>query len=244
MGNGQLDSGAKEGRDMSATLKKVSILIPTMFDSRFIIELCVGSIRTRTDYPDYQLIVCDSGADEPTRAYLQELSRNGIIRLIATTDWQRPKDDLVAAVDTDYYVLMHDDIQITRSDWLARRMNLMNRHPRNAIVGTVVKNYRRTARFFPLGLLVKTAASRALGLVWGKQPDKGYDTGALAYQKFCAQDEYRYVPYKTSRDIRHFSEMTWPKYHTPQDYPGLDKKLQERQQKMEYIRKVIEKEKY
>ena len=217
----------------------VSILIPTMFDSRYIIELCVKSIQKNTDYPHYQIIICDSGADEVTKQYLRALEEKQEIRLIQATDWQRPKDDLVKAVDSEYYILMHDDIQILKKDWLTRRLTIMQNNLQNAIVGTIVRNYNNTKRFFPLGLLVKTEISRKLNLVWGKQPDKGFDTGALAYHKFFSQTEYTFIPYKVSRDIKHFSDMTWPKYNTKETCAELDIKLKERDNKIKHIQQIL-----
>lgn len=220
---------------------KVSILIPTMFDSRYIIELCIKSIKKNTDYSDYKIIVCDNGADSETRQYLQRLTTEGEIQLIETTDWKRPKDDLVKAVDTEYYVIMHDDIRILRKDWLRKRMALMAKNPSNAIVGTVLKNYSKTKRFFPLGILVKAEVSRKLDLKWGKYPEKGFDTGAIAYNKFFSQDKFKFVPYKTTRDIYHFACMTWPKYNTEENCPGVTKKVKERDEKIKLIRDILNK---
>ncbi|MCE5335331.1 MAG: glycosyltransferase family 2 protein [Desulfobacteraceae bacterium] len=220
----------------------VSILIPTMFDSRYVIELCIRSIFKYTHHPDFQIIVCDAGIDKSTHEYLSELEESGKIKLITATDAQRPKDDLVRAVDTDYYVLMHDDIRIMKMTWLENRLHLMNKNPANAIVGSIVKNYGYAgncrSRFFPLGMLVKTAASRELNLVWGKQP--GFDTGAIAYQTFFQQSKYKFASYKPSKDIYHFAEMTWPKYHTHQTYRNLDEKLNGIQQKMLKIKELLD----
>ena len=219
----------------------VSVLIPTMFDSRLIVELCVRSIQKRTDYPEVKIIVCDAGADEEAKAFLHELESEGSIRLIQATDWERPKDDLAAAVDTPYYVVMHDDCYVTDSRWLRRRMRLMLGDPRNAVVGTTLPNCYQPSltRFFPLGLLVKTDAAREMGLKWGKQVKEGFDTGALAYQKFLQQTKYRFVYYKTSRDTHHFSQMTWPKYQDA-TRPEIGKLLAERDAKIAKIKRMLE----
>ena len=140
----------------SQLLGRVSILIPTMFDSRYILELCLKTIEKYTDYFDYQVLVCDAGIDETASGYLKGLVQQGAVRLIKATDWQRPKDDLVRAVDTPYYILMHDDVQILKHGWLTRRMKLMQRNERNAVVGSIVKNYNsQKNRFFPLGYWLK-----------------------------------------------------------------------------------------
>lgn len=226
-------------------LGEVSILIPTMNDSRYIIELCLKSIQKNTNYKDYKIIVCDAGVDQETYNYLHNLAANGEINLIRATDNQRPKDDLAKAVNTDYYVIMHDDIQIRKKDWLTRRMQLMVRSKNNAIVGTIVHNFGRKAnRFFPLGLLVKTDIARKLDLKWGKQD--GFDTGTLAYNKFFSQNEYKFVNYNVARDIYHFMSMGWPKRKLGEKgmYPELEMILNDRNKKIIRIRKILETNSY
>lgn len=217
----------------------VTICIPTLFDSRYIIELCLKSILKYTTYPDYKIIVCDAGVDEETNDYLSQLD---FIKLIKATDWERPKDDLARAVDTEYYIIMHDDIRIFKYGWVQRRMDLMKKDPRNAIVGTAPND----KRFFPLGLLVKTDVASELGLVWGKQVEQGYDTGGLAYEKFAAQDKYKFVKYKFGTDIFHFAEMTWPKYKTEENYDKnkLGKLLTKRERNILKIREILENDAY
>lgn len=233
-------------RKKLAPMGNVSILVPTMFDSRYIIELCLKSIQRNTDYPHYQIVVCDNHTDELTHNYLVELASRGEIKLIESTDIERPKDDLVKAVDTEYYIIMHDDIMITRKDWLTKRMLLMNKDPKNAIVGTVANNFghKHIRRFFPLGLLVKTDVSRRLDLKWNKQP--GFDTGTLAYKTFFAQNEFKFVPYRVSRDIRHFSGLGWPKRKVflEGNTAYLDEKIKEREEKIRLIRRILETNSY
>jgi cellulose synthase/poly-beta-1,6-N-acetylglucosamine synthase-like glycosyltransferase len=224
------------------TLKgRVSILIPTAFDSRYIIELCLKSIQRNTDYPDYQVIVCDNHTDESTHNYLTELEQKDEIRLVKTTDIERPKDDLVRAVDTDYYVLMHDDIMIKKRDWLTKRMLFMNKDPRNAIIGTIAYNFgnKEIKRFFPLGLLVKTEVSCQLDLKWGKQ--QNFDTGSLAYKKFFSQNEFKFIPYRVSRDIHHFSSMGWTKRKIliEGSSPYLEEEIKKREMKILKIRNIL-----
>ena len=221
----------------------VSILIPTMFDSRYIMELCVKSIKRYTSYPDYKIIVADAGVDGETYEYLSQLED---IMLIKATDWMRPKDDLANAVDTEYYVIMHDDVRVVKDKWIENRLKLMNKNEKNAIVGTVTKNYGGDKRFFPLGLMVKTSVSLELGLKWGKQPDEGHDTGSLAYRFFSAQKKYKFVSYKFNKDIYHYSQMTWPKYKNESNYDKekLSKLMKERDEKLKEIRHLLDTDSY
>jgi len=223
---------------------EVSILIPTMFDSKDIIELCVKSIQKNTADVPYRIIICDAGADETARKYLEQLASSGQIELIQATDWQRPKDDLAAAARTPYYLIIHDDTYIKHRDWLRRRMDLMLSDERNAVVGITVPNYGdKGIRFFPLGMLVKRAAAEELDIKWGKQVEQGYDTGAIAYKQFMGQTKYRFVKYKPSRDIHHFSQMTWPVYKREMT-PEIVKLLAERDEKLKKIRHMLEYDEY
>jgi hypothetical protein len=221
----------------------VSILIPTMFDSRYVIEIAIKSIKRYTSYSDYKIIVADAGVDEETHAYLSGLND---ITFIKATDWMRPKDDLADAVDTDYYITMHDDVRVFKDKWIENRLKLMNKDDRNAIVGTVTKNYGKDKRFFPLGLMVKTSAARELGLKWGKQPDEGHDTGSLAYKTFSAQKKYKFVTYKFTKDIHHYAQMTWPKYKNESNYDKekLARLMKERDEKMREIRHLLDTDSY
>jgi len=224
---------------------KVSILIPTIHESRYTIELCLKSIRRHTVYPDYQIIVCDAGVDAPTRQFLEEEERAKNIRLIKAKDMERPKDDLVAVVDTPYYIIMHDDIMIRKAGWLTRRLALLLKNEKNAVVGSIVRDFDKSKkRFLPLALLVRTDVSRNLDLRWGKR-DK-YDTGGLAYQKFFSQKEYRFVPYPIARDIYHFAQMSWPrqKKHKDQVDDGITRLLEQREEKIRYIRNLLETDRF
>ena len=191
---------------------KVSICISTFKDSRYIIELCLKTIKKYTVYPDYQIIVCDSGVDAPTREYLVGLAENGeISKLIKASPDLYHKDSLVEAVDTPYYILLHDDIKIFKKGWLTKRLRILNRNEKTAIVSTIIKNYNNGKRIFPLGALVRTDISRKLGLKWAKDYEKDLDAGGIAYKIMFSQYEYKFVKYKFSKDIYHFSEMSLAK---------------------------------
>ena len=50
--------------------KEVSILVPTRFDSRYMIELCLETVKKYTKYP-HRIIVGDAGVNEETRNFLE-----------------------------------------------------------------------------------------------------------------------------------------------------------------------------
>ena len=234
--------------------RQVTILIPTMFDSRYIIELCLETIRKYSTYP-YRIIVGNNGVDEETCAYLH-IQKDIKLADIPEAHRNTPKDYLASLVETDYYFFLHDDVQILRNEWLERRVKIMEERDTNAIVGETGLNYgakfpfyifkSRLRRFFPMGMLVKTVAAKELNLGWGIVKDK-FDTGGYAYQQFLAQKKWKFKHFPFKYDIRHFGEMTWPvkkklkNEKTPLD---LDKLIEIRKQKIELIKDILNKQKH
>ncbi len=61
---------------------RVSLLIPTR-DRAEVLAPCVRSILTRTDYPDYEIVILDNDSSEPaTRALFDELSADPRVRIL------------------------------------------------------------------------------------------------------------------------------------------------------------------
>lgn len=232
--------------------KPVTILIPTRFNTRYMIELCLNTIRKYTYYP-HKVVVGDAGADPETRTFLE--NRRDVL-LVNPPNINHPKDFLVKQVDTPYFLFLHDDIQILKNGWLEKRVALMESHSANAIVGTVVSNYiygwrehflYRSAmrRFWPLALLVRTDVQHELNLSWGATGN--FDTGGMAYQQFCHQKRYRFVSCKFHKEIRHFSGMTWPVRKMVQNEPAgvdLNAAVSTRDAKMDHIRALLESGRY
>ena len=115
----------------------VTIVIPTRFDSRYMIELCLETIKKYTVYP-YKVVIGDAGVNDETRKFLEARTD---ITLVKAENPSFPKDSLIKYVDTPYFLFLHDDTQIFKKGWLARRAVLMQRDTRNAIVGPVVVNF-------------------------------------------------------------------------------------------------------
>ncbi len=193
---------------------EVTILIPTRFDSRYIVELALVTIRKYTTIP-YKVVVGDAGVDEETRDFLASQSD---VRVVACPDPLRPKDTLVRSFDTPFGIILHDDVQILREGWLRRRLEVMKRDPRLGILGVLAPTYiygwRRFFyrsplywRFFPLVMMIRREMQEELDLWWGKIP--GFDTGAIAYLQFLKQRKWRFKRYKFNRDVLHLGGMTW-----------------------------------
>jgi len=232
--------------------KDVTILIPTRFNSRYMIELCLESVKKYTDYP-HKIIVGDAGVDEETRVFLE--SRKDI-KLVTPDNASLPKDSMIKYVDTHCFLFLHDDTQVLKRGWLDRRVALMERDQRNAIVGVVVANFvygwkryflykKSMRRFWPLVLLVKTEAQHELNLHWGVTGD--FDTGGMAYNQFMSQSKYRFVSCNFKDDVKHFGGMTWPLKKKVQNEAvkfNIDTVVSERDVRLETIKKILESKRY
>lgn len=227
--------------------KKISIVIPTRFDSRHIIELCLQTIRKYTVYP-YRIIIGDVGVDDCTKEFL---NMQKDIQVVKCPDPIRPKDYLARVASTPYFMFLHDDVQILKSGWLERRAHIMERVPNTGIVGVIGNNYTYgwkrhfifsplNKRFFPLGMLVRKNMQDDLDLFWGIA--KGFDTGGIAYLQFLKQHRWKFVPYKFNGDIKHWGSMTWVvKKRNLEEAAKLnvDKLIKQRQDKISAIKELL-----
>lgn len=63
---------------LPATPPQVSIIIPT-HNGHELLKTCLDSLRARTDYPDFEIIVVDHESDDPsTVAYFREIEQEGV----------------------------------------------------------------------------------------------------------------------------------------------------------------------
>ncbi len=106
---------------------KVSIVIPTR-DRLSLLATCVASIREKTDYPDYEIIIVDNGSMK--RATLDWLARNeaeGSIRVLregGPFNFSAHNNAGVAAAAGEIVVLLNNDIEIVTPDWLRELASL------------------------------------------------------------------------------------------------------------------------
>jgi len=121
-------------------MKTVSILISN-HNSFYAIQLCIESIRARTDYPNYQIIVHDDESPNGVDIkYLEEAEAKGWIRLIRGNRkrWAEERETFSAqghpapywhgcavnilineTCQTDLAMLLDCDIFIKNPDWLS-----------------------------------------------------------------------------------------------------------------------------
>ena len=104
----------------------VSLIIPTR-DRADLLRACVGSIRDRTTYANYEILVIDNGSSEPqTLAYLKELTQTPNIRVLA---YDRPfnysaiNNFAVGAARGEIVGLVNNDIEVISPGWLTEMVS-------------------------------------------------------------------------------------------------------------------------
>lgn len=230
---------------------RITLLVPTRFDNRHLMELCLETIRKYTTIP-HRVIVGDAGADEETLSFL---ASRPDVSVVPCPDPLRPKDTLVREVTTPYFMILHDDTQILRTGWLSRRLRAMDDDPEIGVLGALNCNYtpapwwRRLStasclhtRFYPVALTVRKAAQDELGFYWGKLGAGSFDTGAIAYLQLLRQKKWKFRWYHIHADVKHWNCKTWAirKQQLQQGSRAyLQRQLIARQQKVAAIKEIL-----
>jgi GT2 family glycosyltransferase len=100
----------------------VTIIIPTR-DSLELLSQCVDSIRTRTDYPSYKILVIDNGSTCPdTLAWLSGQSAADdltVLRDDGPFNYAALNNRGVEEAASEYVLLLNNDTEVISSGWLA-----------------------------------------------------------------------------------------------------------------------------
>ena len=100
---------------------KVTIIIPTR-NQLGLLRTCIESIRARTTYTNYELLVVDNGSDCPeTLAWLAEEKAAGalaVLRDAGPFNFARLNNSAVKAVTSEFVLLLNNDVEVLSEDWL------------------------------------------------------------------------------------------------------------------------------
>jgi glycosyltransferase involved in cell wall biosynthesis/SAM-dependent methyltransferase len=114
----------------------VSIVIPTK-DAATLLDRCIKSIRSRTDYPAVEVIVVDHESREPDAlALLADLRRSSDVRVVPYTGPFNYAAECNLGVEHargEVVVLLNNDVEVRDGDWLATLVG----HALQADVGVV-----------------------------------------------------------------------------------------------------------
>lgn len=99
----------------------VSIVIPTR-NGLALLRQCVDSIRAKTTYPRYEIVVVDNGSDDPaTLAWLDDLRAQPGCRVLRDDrpfNYSQLNNGAVAACAGELVALLNNDIEVITPDWL------------------------------------------------------------------------------------------------------------------------------
>ncbi|ASG23709.1 glycosyltransferase family 2 protein [Nitrospirillum viridazoti] len=101
----------------------ISIIIPSR-DNQPVLSACLDSIRARSSYDRYEIVVLDNGSREPaTLGYLNRIRAwpgVKVIRHDAPFNYSELNNLGVAAATGDILLFLNDDTEVLTTDWLER----------------------------------------------------------------------------------------------------------------------------
>ncbi len=103
------------------THPKVTVVIPAR-DDRSMLDRCIDSLRIHTEYPNYDIVVIDNGPGEPDAE--EPCSRGAspfgprVVKYEGTFNHSDMSNRAVQSVDSEYFVLADDDIEVVSDGWL------------------------------------------------------------------------------------------------------------------------------
>ncbi len=99
---------------------KVSILITTR-NNHTLLKRCLDSIRQRTTYPEYEVILIDNGSTEPeTVRYLKKCPVDQLIRIDEPFNHSSLNNRAALHAKGEYLLMLNDDTEVLSADWLER----------------------------------------------------------------------------------------------------------------------------
>ena len=162
-----------------------SIIIPTR-NARKLVRQCIDSIRQKTTYEPYEIVLVDNGSDDKEAiGYFQALHEEKIVRLLQDPrefNFSRINNEAARAARGDYLVFLNNDIEVITPEWLAELVSHAQR-PEIGAVGAKLWYPNDTIQHAGLVLVAGLAGHAHLGR---KRGDHGYFSRASLIQSLSA----------------------------------------------------------
>lgn len=114
----------------------VSIVIPAR-NRREMTERCITSITSRTEYPNFEIILVDNASDDADAlAYFREIDRKGIAKVLRDSgpfNYSAINNRAVSRTNGSVIALLNNDVEVISPDWLARMVSLACRPGTGAV---------------------------------------------------------------------------------------------------------------
>ena len=164
----------------------VSIIIPTHNQVR-LLRQGIDSLRARSTYPNYEIVVVDNRSDDPaTLTYLQEIERRGearVLRYPQPFNYAAINNFAVAHSQGELVCLMNNDMEVITPGWLEEMASHALR-PGVGAVGAML--YYPDDTIQHAGVIVGLGG--VAGHIFGKMPrgTDGYFNRARLVQNYTA----------------------------------------------------------
>ena len=101
----------------------VSIVIPNK-DNYSVLENCIWSIRNRSTYPNYEILIVENNSvEEKTFEYYRKLEEEDSVRIVRYDHpfhFSRVVNKGVEQAAGEYVILMNNDVTVRTEDWIER----------------------------------------------------------------------------------------------------------------------------
>ncbi|WP_233234470.1 glycosyltransferase family 2 protein [Bordetella sp. LUAb4] len=105
----------------------VSLIIPTR-NGESLVRQCIRSIREKTDYRNYEIILVDNGSDDPSALrYFDELVETDVVRLIRDDrpfNYSALNNNAVSQARGELIALINNDIEVIAPGWLGEMVSI------------------------------------------------------------------------------------------------------------------------
>lgn len=162
----------------------VSIIVPTR-DKVDVLKDCVESIRQRTDYASWEVLIVDNGSQEPqTLEWLRHVQQDTRLRVIdypGVFNYSAINNFAVEHAQGEVLVLLNNDIEVISHDWLTEMVGHAMRREIGAVGAKLL---------YPNGMIQHAGVVLGIGGVAGHVhrylggAEPGYHFRAIATQNY------------------------------------------------------------
>ena len=135
VGDGPVPSMYRLKYELTST-PLVSILIPNK-DHRDDLKRCIDSIKTKTTYPNYEIIVIENNSTEPeTFAYYETLKQDPKIKVITYDkpfNYSAVNNVGAGAAEGEQLLLLNNDTEVLSPDWIQEMLMYAQREDVGAV---------------------------------------------------------------------------------------------------------------
>lgn len=121
---------------------RVSIIIVTYNNLEYN-RLCLENIISKTDYPNYEIIVVDNNSSDGTPDYLKNMEqRYSFIKIILNNEnigFAKANNQGIKNSTGDYIVFLNNDTVVTKG-WLTKFVNYLDKYPEIGLIGPVTNS--------------------------------------------------------------------------------------------------------